>query len=195
MPPRRSRTAPFPTRRSPRLASRATPQLPADVWGRIGALLNYGNQRAAHATSTEARRGMNNNLRKRTALKTAFRSATSRTIAPLVAALRSREVQGVINNEPRYYWYQKTVKVGRHTLRLGRSAQSFPFGISWLVTDPDRPASQPAALQLVTWEPPRAHFYFKDEKLPGIVTVKRLIKAALKEAFGTVVEEHTWPTR
>lgn len=180
----------MPPRRSPRLSPPRTPQLPADVWGRIGALLNFKNLRAAHATSSEARRGTNTNLRKRTALKTAFKSATSRTVRPLVAALKSAEIQGVINGANQWYWYQKTVKVGRHTLRLARAGHGFPLGISWLTTAPND--GRQLALQLAVWNPPRVHFYFKNYTQPrGIVTVKRLITAALKEAFGTV-EQHNW---
>ena len=161
------------------------------MWGHVGTFLDYHSIRAAHATSTEARRGMNTNVRKRTAMKRAYSSATSRTVAPLVRVLKSELVRGILRGAPRSYWATRRVKMGQYQVLVQRASlrpgsQKAMVSISWLTGD--------MHLQLAEWDGTNTHVSkaatggkwdvgFEVRQFPrGTTTVTRLIKAALNEA-------------
>ena len=174
--------------------------LPADMYRLIAQHANLPTLRALRGTSTQARAGAANRHSNFAKVATAYRSATSQTISPLVAALKLAA---------RTKNYHKTIKVGKYKVEVNSSTvgwalyglpQKYPVGsiesvdiwwerkarqgdtrnnifhgtVSEDVGDyhiPTRKVSTPTSAQI--------------QKMgPGAPTVVRLVKAALKEAFG-----------
>ena len=163
--------------------------LPATIWADIAARLGKGNLARLRLTSTEARRGANNEYQKyrRTkALKTAFRSATSATIRPLVAAMRNQAPRNpsnvVVQGRKRI---QMNVMLGKHRMTVMTSTSRNITMVTWT----DFPANGHGTIVGIRAPVGNGgHMYVyppDDEQLgPGGVTVVRLVKAAFKQVYG-----------
>ena len=145
------------------------PTLPADMWEHhIGPRLGFANLRAAHAASKDTRRALNAQLRKTTV-------TTSATVHPLVTVLKSAGVRAILNGNFRYYWWERTVKMGRYTVKIQRYTEGV-VSVWW--------RNGTSLVLIGRWDGSGVRF------APGVslrgrrggATVVRLVKAAFKEA-------------
>ena len=166
---------------------RPTQNLPASLWADIATRLNKGNLASMRLTSTEARRGANNEYqkyRKAKVLKTAIRSATSTMIRPLVAALRNhapRNPSNVVMQGGKRY--QMNVMLGRHTLTVMTTPRMSI--VTWM--RPSNGSTQGFMAPVGIRNGALGYTYPPDIKQlgPGGITVVRLVKAAFKEVYGS----------